>query len=141
LPLEKEKEWDIRDSIIYPQAFWQRLQQITGVKLSESVLRALDINPERLELTKTDILNMKVRVKHLDLVDFAEAQLLVIKAEESYQKKKNREQAIRLFQLADEKFSSAISSNPQSPVILEKWALCSFKESKLNKRREKGNIE
>jgi len=82
------------------------------------VIESIINNPERVELTSTDILSMKARVKHLDLVDFAEAQLLTLKAEECYEKTHNQAQSIRLFKMAHKKFENAISSNSQSTATL-----------------------
>jgi hypothetical protein len=119
---------------------FSRVQQLTSFKLIPQCEAQLQKIPGKMKILKSDISKLNVRVKHIHMVDFAQAQLLSMQAEASILEY-NLDQAKRLFEMADEAFRNAHSGNTINPDVLFNWARELYRQSSLGSVPHKGKLD
>jgi tetratricopeptide (TPR) repeat protein len=107
---------------------FKRVQQLTGVKLTDQAMKELKQNPNSFYLVSPDIEKMSVRVKHMNITSLAEANSLAIEALNQLEEAIRLTPGLptphheRLFRLAMNKFEQAIRSTPDNLVMLNHYA-------------------
>jgi ubiquitin-protein ligase len=106
----------------------KRVQQLSGIKLTDQAMAELRKNPTSFFLVSPDIRKMAVRVKHMNIISLAEANALAIQAMDSLDsvlRSSHNARAFhhdRLFSLAMSKFEQAIRSTPDNTAMLNHYA-------------------
>lgn len=106
----------------------KRVQQLSGVKLTDQAMAELQKSPSSFFLVSPDIRKMAVRVKHMNIISLAEANALAIQAMDRLEdmlRKAGSAPAFhhdRLFSLAMSKFEQAIRSTPDNTTMLNHYA-------------------
>ena len=70
-------------------ALFQRVQELTGIKLRKSALEALKLCPRGFKVVISDIKSMNVVLKHMNIVSFSEGALLAIQSASAYESNKS----------------------------------------------------
>ena len=109
--------------------FFRRFQELTAIEISSSILDELSEISSLFEmeflLIPSDIVSVGAKVKHLNVIDEAEAKMLVYKAKESFGQRSKQ-----LWNTINRKFEAAISSNTASIGTLLDWASSLLRQAK-----------
>ena len=119
---EEFREYDIRNEInMYYLLI--RFSQLAGIKLSKHALTEYKQNLSNgkhfFKLMKNDIRKLSARVRHLNVIDEAEANLLVQEAK--HRAKIYGEVRTSLWEIIDKKFASAVASNTNNVNTFIRW--------------------
>lgn len=113
---EQDESFNLRDSldVVY---LMHRICQQTGVHWSQQAFKEFRAAPQEFRLMKFDLQKISARVKHLNVIDEAEGNLLF------YEATKGKQGNIRsgLWKATNEKFARAVASNTSNPVTFVRW--------------------
>ena len=126
---ESKPSYDLRDSLL-PAMLFQRFQQLTAIVISNQMLKELEglVNLRELQLVVNpgDISAVGAKVKHLNVIDEAEAKMLYYEA-----MKTSGSRGRQLWSKINSRFEAALSSNTFSYRTLVDWAASLLEESRL----------
>ena len=118
--LELSNRHDLRKDV-YPTILFQRFQEITAITISPQLLDELEGIKTLLNVHFTvlpsDIVAVGANVKHLNVIDEAEAKMLTFEAIQS-----NTSRTAKLWITVNRKFEAALSSNTACYRTLVDWA-------------------
>jgi len=100
-----------------------RLLQITGIQLSQNARDEINAK-RRVQLIQDDIIEVKILVKRLSIIDMAIAKSFMYQAQHC-----SGPQRVRLFKLADRTFKAAAKSSTHSTENLYSWATCLIQQA------------
>lgn len=112
---DKDERYDLRRSIDLNKLI-PRICQQAGLKLSKHSMAEFQ-NSENFKLLNFDLRKVSAKVKHLNVIDEAEGNLLFLEATSSDQGRKG------LWQATDQKFARAVSSNTNNPDTFVRWGI------------------
>jgi tetratricopeptide (TPR) repeat protein len=130
--LSKEEEQD--DAIYLPQkieigVLFKRLEALLGVQLTDEARSELENFSESFEFVHSDIKEIYPKVKHMNIVDYAEGMALYLAA--IRRKEAGERERLRQLRLSSAKFARAISTLPDSYLTLYQWGLVIAEEAKM----------
>lgn len=90
----------------------------------------MDQYPDSFEFVQSDVVEVYPKVKHMNIVDYAEGMALYLAAVR--RKETGPRERLRQLRLSSERFARAISTLPDSYLTLYQWGLALVEEAKLN---------
>jgi tetratricopeptide (TPR) repeat protein len=109
---------------------FKRLESLVGARLSDEARRQLDDFADTFEFVQSDVLEVFPKVKHMNIVDYAEGMALYLAAVR--RKDTGARERLRQLRLSSARFARAISTLPDSYITLYQWGLALVEEAKLN---------
>lgn len=97
---------------------FERIEELSGVKLTGDVKRVLQQNEAELTFVLPDVQKILLKSRQMPLVTFAEARLLHLQSAQQ----RNAFAQQRLFDLAVHKFDKSVKANPDNEEILLAYA-------------------
>ena len=113
-------------------SLFDRIQQLTGVRLTARAFSEIKSSPFTIELVTQDVEKVSCRVKDMNIMASSEAIMLYIQSLNC-----TGQQSERLFQLALSKFEDAQSLSPDNNVSLLDWANAIFHRAKVKRGQER----
>jgi hypothetical protein len=110
------------DDGIDMHALFERIQVLTGTRMSRFALRELQKNPKSFKVVISDVKRMDVVVKHMNVASLAEGNLLSMQAAQLLNQAASLDCSERLFVMAMTKFDRAIRATPDSVSVLSTYA-------------------
>lgn len=118
--MESSRRYDLRKEVD-PILLFSRFQDLTSITISPQLLSELDgaenLQSVRFAVIPSDIIAVGAKVKHLNVIDEAEAKMLMYQAIHS-----SASRAASLWKTVNRKFEAAMSSNTASYKTLIEWA-------------------
>jgi hypothetical protein len=110
---ELSRDFDLRKAVLSERTsmLFKRIQLLTGVKLDAETITEMN-HTNGLELVVEDIQKISVRIKFMNVIEFASAMASSVQA-----KQIEGRVAERLFGIADKKFASAVALYTNSPQV------------------------
>src|SRR3990167_2054175 len=93
-----------------------RLLEQSGCKLSKHALGEFKRNPAQFKVLNFDLRSVSARVKHLNVIDEAEGNLLYSEAKTSSHRQ-------GLWEATNQKFAKAVCSNTNNPLTFVRWGI------------------
>eukprot|EP00029_Vermamoeba_vermiformis_P005506 TRINITY_DN1931_c0_g1_i1.p1 TRINITY_DN1931_c0_g1~~TRINITY_DN1931_c0_g1_i1.p1 ORF type:complete len:1922 (+),score=411.10 TRINITY_DN1931_c0_g1_i1:83-5848(+) len=124
---DNEISSDLHDSINM-FALFSRLQELVGVELTTEAKQELRDFPDSFEFVSSDVLDVYAKVKHLNIIDYAEGMALSFMAK----KTDGKRERLRLLKLSSQKFESALRALPDSFMTLYQWGCVLVEEANMN---------
>ena len=119
---ESSEEIDVRTLIDIPHLI-RRLCQQTGIKLSKQALSELSASPQTFQLKRFDLRAISARVKHLNVIDLAEGNLMFLEAINAQNTRKG------IWEQCNKKFAMAVASNTNNPKTFIRWGTLLLEQS------------
>jgi len=116
-----QSNWENDDFV----QLFRRIQEVTAVELTPETEKELKQNPRSIQLLDADIAQIKVKVKHLGLIDESEAKSLYYQFRNA-----SGAQADRLWELVNKKFTLAVASRTHSEKTIFLWATVLFDQGR-----------
>jgi hypothetical protein len=113
---------------------FQRIQAISGIKLSPKATQQLGKNTENFQFVYPDIMKISAKVKDMNIIAHAEGMSLFMQAMQGA-----GEEGDRLFTLAMQKFQHAISSTLDNDFTLKSWGDGTPHTRKRKKKKKQYN--
>lgn len=117
---------------------FKRLEALVGVRLSDEARAQLDDFPDSFEFVQSDVIEVFPKVKHMNIVDYAEGMALYLAAVR--RKETGTRERLRQLRLSSARFARAISTLPDSYLTLYQWGLSLVEEAKLNPTQDAKRI-
>lgn len=116
-----KRDWSSEDLV----HLLTRVQELCGVALSKQASEELQQFPRSISLLTSDIETIQPRVKHLNVVEEAQAKLLAFQFQRA-----TGAQATRLWALVNAKFRLAVASSTNSAETIYLWARVLFDQAR-----------
>eukprot|EP01117_Protostelium_nocturnum_P013752 TRINITY_DN5166_c0_g1_i1.p1 TRINITY_DN5166_c0_g1~~TRINITY_DN5166_c0_g1_i1.p1 ORF type:complete len:1384 (-),score=482.44 TRINITY_DN5166_c0_g1_i1:40-4191(-) len=113
--------------------FLERLQTLTGIKIKQQTLEEVGQSPNHseIEMMTPDIEKLSVKIKFMNIIDFASAIDLCQQA-----MKKTGDAQEKLFAICHSKFEAALAAAPNSKHVLYQWGCTLHLRASQRERRE-----
>lgn len=108
---------DLRYSVGDPRAVLLRVCEMIGVQLSPSALSELVMKPNSFEIVYPDIQSIGASIKHMGLVEYSTAHVLLMNAKEKSTKETDANEVERLLELSRDNFTKAMQSGINNPRL------------------------
>eukprot|EP01126_Amoeba_proteus_P060074 TRINITY_DN7916_c0_g1_i2.p1 TRINITY_DN7916_c0_g1~~TRINITY_DN7916_c0_g1_i2.p1 ORF type:complete len:479 (-),score=78.04 TRINITY_DN7916_c0_g1_i2:226-1599(-) len=132
---EMPNSWSVWKGILSYTDLFTRLFSLISISISKNAKDEINAG-RRVLLMTNDIVEMKMRVKRLSLIDAAIARAYMYQAQHgSY-----GQQKIRLYKLADQKFQQAAKSSTHDDNTLYTWASCLIKQAMCSKKKDRQKL-
>lgn len=116
-----KRDWSSEDLVL----LLTRVQDLCGVSLSKQAHEELQQFPRSITLLTSDIEAIQPRVKHLNVVEEAQAKMLAFQFQRA-----TGAQATRLWALVNAKFRLAVASSTNSAETIYLWARVLFDQAR-----------
>ena len=130
---ERNRNYNLRDSIDI-KLLLRRLCYQSGIKLSKPAMNEFDRHPKDFQVLNFDLKKVSARVKHLNIIDEAEGNLLFIEA-------RNHSHREGLWDATNQKFARAVCSNTNNPSTFVRWGSILLKQCNHFRSSSKSSLD